>query len=74
MEFGYYDTLCALCSVLEPFTGLHTDTTNIMAEVKGFGKSFQLFMASKVIEVLLTFLNRSSRTDREAVLTGAAIF
>ena len=54
--------------------GLHTDTTDIMAEVEGFGKSFQLFMASKVIEVLMPFLNRSCWAYREAVLTGAAVF
>jgi len=44
--------------------GLHADTTNIMAEMEGFGKSSQLFITSEVIEFFLTNLDGSCRADR----------
>ena len=66
--------LCALpYAVLFAAAGLHADTTDIMAEVEGFGKSSQLFITSKMIKILLSFLNRSRRADRQAVQTGTAI-
>ena len=54
-------------------TGLHANTTDIMAEVEGFGKSSQLLITSKMIEIFLPFLNGSRRADRQAVQTGTAV-
>jgi hypothetical protein len=65
---------------LEPFdslafapAGLHTNTTDIMAEMEGFGKSSQLIITSKMIEIFLLFLNGSRRADRQAIQTGTAV-
>jgi hypothetical protein len=44
-----------------------------MAEVEGFGKSSQLLITSKMIEIFLPFLNGSRRADRQAIQTGTAV-
>jgi hypothetical protein len=44
--------------------GLYTDTTDIMAEMEGFGKGSQLFITSKVIEILLPVCDRPCRADQ----------
>jgi len=62
----------ALCGFGPP-AGFHADTTDIMAEVEGFGKGSELFVTSKVIEVLLSFPNCPCRADRQAIVTGTAI-
>ena len=62
----------ALCGFVSP-TRFHADTTDIMAEVEGFGKGSQLLVTSKVVEVLLPLLDRPCWTDRQAIVTGAAI-
>ena len=53
---------------LEPFTGLYTDTTDIMAEMEGFGKGSQLFVTSKMIEIFLTYsaIAPAGQTDRQS--------
>jgi hypothetical protein len=40
----------ALCD-FATLTGLHADTTDIMAEMEGFGKGSQLFVTPKMIEI-----------------------
>jgi len=51
--------------------------TDIMAEMEGFGKDSQLFIASKVVEFFLAHLNRpagqtdkQSRQDPQAFIEG----
>jgi hypothetical protein len=44
-----------------------------MAEMEGFGKSSQLFITSKVVEILLPFLDGSGRADGQATETGTAV-
>src|SRR5512143_1654337 len=53
--------------------GLHANATDIMAEMEGFGKSSELLIASKMIEIFLPFLDGSRRADPHAIQTGAAI-
>jgi hypothetical protein len=66
--------LCALpYAVLFAAAGLDADTTDIMAEVEGFGKTSQLFITSKMIEILLSFPDGSGRADRQAVQAGTAV-
>ena len=62
----------ALCGFGSP-TRFYADTTDIMAEVEGFGKGSQLLVTSKVVEVLLPFLYCPCWTDRQAIVTGTAM-
>ncbi len=67
-------TLCALpCAVLFAPAGLHANTTDIMAEMEGFGKGSQLLVASKMIEVPWSFLDGTGGANRQAIQTGAAL-
>jgi len=58
----YLSEICNL--FLLTFTGFYADATDIMAEMKGFGKAPQLFVTSEMIEILLVFLNRSCGANR----------
>jgi hypothetical protein len=58
---------------LEPFAGLYTDATDIMAEMEIFGKGSQLFVTPEVVEILLMLLNRSCWTNRKASPTRTAV-
>jgi hypothetical protein len=58
----YLSEICNL--FLLTSTGFYADATDIMAEVKGFGKVLQLFVTSEMIEILLVFLNRSCGANR----------
>ena len=53
--------------------GFHTHAADMMAEMESLGEDLELFVASHVVEVFLPFLDRSGRTDREAVPAGATI-
>jgi hypothetical protein len=57
--FFFRYALCPLRLFALSPTGLYTDTTDIMAEMEGFGKGSQLFVTSKMIEFFLTYLNCS---------------
>ena len=52
-----------LSAILAP-AGLHTDATDIMAEMESFGKGSQLLVTSEMIKLLLPFFNRSCGADR----------
>ena len=53
--------------------GFDTDATDIMAEMEGFSKGLQLFVASEVIETFLFFLDCFCRTDFDAGPAGTAV-
>ncbi len=64
----------APCSMLfRALAGFHTDATDIMAEMEGFGKGLQLFVASEMIEILRSLFNGFRWADFYACPAGTAV-
>jgi len=53
--------------------GFHTHAADVMTEMESLGEDLELFVASRVVKVFLSFLDCSGGTDRKAVLAGATI-
>jgi len=54
--------------------GFDTDATDIMAEMEGFSKGLQLFVASEMIEILWSLLNGFRWADFDAGPAGITVF
>jgi len=54
--------------------GFDTDATDIMAEMEGFSKGLQLFVASEVIEILWSLFNGFRWADFYAGPAGTTVF
>ena len=64
--------LCVLLLALSA-AGFHTHAADVMTKMESLGEGLELFVASHVVKVFLSFLDRSSRADRKAVPAGTTI-
>jgi len=53
--------------------GFHTHAADMMTKMESLGEDLELFVAPHVVEIFLSFLDRSNGTDRKAVPAGATI-